>query len=131
MPRFLYFYLIIPFQSDLNPCQKSTLFICKSCHYVENRPADRPTNGQVLLDQINALSTEHSDVATKAVGCLWTCGQSYSAAFSRPYKLTVSLGSGRSPQPKYQPMVGQEPQDTAGSCSATLPEDPSKSSRHR
>jgi predicted metal-binding protein len=37
---------------------KTTLFICKSCHYSEERPKDQPADGAVLLDRISILAIE-------------------------------------------------------------------------
>jgi predicted metal-binding protein len=67
---------------------KSTLFICKSCHHSEKRPEDQPADGTLLLDQISTLAAERSDLEIQAVGCLWTCGQPCSAAFSHTHKPT-------------------------------------------
>jgi predicted metal-binding protein len=67
---------------------KTTLFICKSCHHLENRPEDQPADGTLLLDQTSILAAEQSDLEIKAVGCLWTCGYPRSAAFSNPHKPT-------------------------------------------
>jgi predicted metal-binding protein len=70
---------------------KSTLFVCQSCHSNPDRPKDQPTDGTLLLNQLktsasNPLQSEHLNI--QAVGCLWTCGQPCSAAFSAPDKPT-------------------------------------------
>ncbi|MBE9136171.1 DUF1636 family protein [Nodosilinea sp. LEGE 07088] len=73
---------------------KSTLFICHSCHQSEQRPPERPTDGAVLCDRIQALHqtwSRQSELEVRGVDCLWTCDHPCSIALIGSDKPTYAL----------------------------------------
>lgn len=71
---------------------KHTLFVCQSCdRSSEERPKEQPAGGTRLLEQLNALGTEHiqfNKFEIQPVGCLWTCDKPCAVAFCAPHKPT-------------------------------------------
>jgi predicted metal-binding protein len=71
---------------------KNTLFVCKSCHRSSaERPEDQPSDGTLLLEQLNRLYPEQfqtNEFEIQPVGCLWTCDRPCAVAFSAPCKPT-------------------------------------------
>ncbi|MEA5574045.1 DUF1636 family protein [Calothrix sp. UHCC 0171] len=70
---------------------KTTLFICKSCHRSsEEVPKNQPCDGTILLDKINDINDKNSSIELEIqpVGCLWACSRGCVVAVSSPKKPT-------------------------------------------
>lgn len=80
---------------------QTTLFVCKSCCFSEDHPADQPADGAVLLQQLQAQQTSQPESChIQPVGCLWDCGRTCVVAFSasrKPTYLFSGLPSGSAP----------------------------------
>ncbi|MGG6240314.1 DUF1636 family protein [Nodosilinea sp. AN01ver1] len=73
---------------------KSTLFICRSCQQLEQRPTEQPADGAVLCDRIQTLHqtwSRQSELEVRGVDCLWTCDHPCSIALSADSKPTYAL----------------------------------------
>lgn len=71
---------------------KHILFVCKSCNSVHSDEVDYDkAEGAILLQQLLHLHQDWSDrdeFEIRAVGCLWTCSNPCSVAFSGVDKAT-------------------------------------------
>jgi predicted metal-binding protein len=75
---------------------KASLFICQSCRAAHDHEDDRPSEGALLFESIQALQREwvdHSDITIQAVRCLWTCDHPCAIALSSPHKSTYLLAN--------------------------------------
>ena len=74
----------------------SILFICRSCHRSQQRPAEQPADGAALCGRIQELHQtwlRQTELEVRGVDCLWTCDHACAFALTAEGKPTYALAN--------------------------------------